>query len=309
MVITENPFRSAYPDTRPFISPPIERLTFGERFATALKKPPIKGLLYETAGWTPEFRAINERVDAVCRKEQVCGHGLDHSMRVAKNAFTLAELVSPSSEKTETLLNDTNLAFLALTHDVGYAGPSISWQNRKAPEHPDASIRWIDKLRREKRSPFAVHHPDIGQSTEVLDSNFDLYSRMIKGMSDDSLRELPMPLGPNKHTPEDALVLTMALADKVDFFRAGRIDGLDVPQSYGANPYFFLSDAVRNYSLDATDGALTYSLDLQRDWTLEHWKEELESQDYGWVLGLGKKFAYSHGMEFEVREMQKAGLP
>ncbi|HVF68996.1 MAG TPA: hypothetical protein VNA13_00340 [Xanthomonadales bacterium] len=277
---------------------------FGKRLTDVLAKAPLWGILSGPSGWTPEFRTATEKADRVSRREQVCAHGIDtHLLQVTRNAFVLADAIAPSSERETTVLNDTNLTFLSLTHDLGYADPSISWDDKKAPGHIDASIVWLDRTRQKTRSPF---NPSANRSLNVLDENIEMYSSVMRGMSEDSLKKEQTSPRKRQPTPVDLLTQAVTFADKADFFRAGRLAGLDTPPSYDANPYFFLADAVRDYSLDAGDGKLTYSVELQRGWTFERWKKEVETQGYGWVLGTGRQFARSLGLEFEVQEMPLA---
>lgn len=274
-------------------SPSAERKSQESRFSHVIATSPIKGILYGSGEFPKKFAEVNSRIDAVCIREQICRHGLSHGQRVAQNAFVLADMIAPTNEREGTLINDGNLAFLALVHDVGYADPSLVFEQKSAPDHPEASIRWLQGMQRDLMTAQDIS-PDARESLQVINDNFDFYRSLIQGVSGSTNQEF--------YTASNLL----KLADKVDYFRAERVADVGVPKAFGDNAYFFLADAVEEYSLNATDRKIVYAVDLQRGWTVNQWQDAVYTHGYGWVFDIGEEFAQSIGRKFEIVEMEQA---
>jgi hypothetical protein len=283
---------------------PLYLPDFERRLSKAVKQPPLAGILYRKVGWNPAFSGIVERADQVSRDKHICSHGLEnHLLQVTQNAFALSEAFGNSTEREKTVLRDENLAFLALTHDLGYADPDLQWAEKTAPAHAEASMRYIDKMRRRPVEIFPITDPEMHQSREILERNFKLYEQIIinsstdpENMVDQARRVVQNP------TPEGRLQLLVAFADKIDFFRSGRLQDIPRPTTPESNPYYFLADAVENYSLDVTDKTINYSVDFKNGWNLTRWQKELRDHGFGWTLELGERLASVSGRSFEMNE-------
>lgn len=295
---------------------PKDFLTFvpnlEKRITQSLDKPPLAGLIYNKPGWTPHFSGIVENAEKVSKERQICAHSLDnHLFQVTQNAFAMAGAIGTNTAQEPSVITDSNLAFVALTHDLGYADPSLVWSDKAAPGHTEASVKYIDDMRKRGSVVFPIPN-GIHESIETLDANFDLYEDTILAMSDtpstllrtaDQIKQNP--------TEEGQLQLVMMLADKIDFFRSARLEGIDPPSGQIENPYFRLANAISDYSLAVNPDTITYSVKLKdhapgQKWTLEKWKQEVEKADYGWIFEIGEIFAGINGRKFKITEMQSA---
>lgn len=277
--------------------------TFRERFESALESSPMDMLFLDnSARWRTRYSTTLNNVDNVCADEHVCGHGADHVSHVAQNAFTLADTI-PSEDKGG-ISSDANLALAALTHDLGYASEEVNWKNFEALGHDRESANWLKS-----------HKRKLIYDSEPFNNSESVFYKTIELNNKGYIREFLQEFKGNP-TSEDIFMLTIFLADKLDYFRAERVraKGVEVPVNYEDNPYFFQADAVERYEITSDDSSIYYNVKIKerddiskKDGSKKKvdfgwWKEEIEKNSR-WIFDLGERFAGISGKNFVVREL------
>lgn len=282
---------------------------FSGRFRAALQKPPMGMLYQEELGWNPIFTKTLQRVDEVCVQQEICAHGAEnHLLYVAQNAFALSNAIP--EEYRSTVLGDGDLAFVALTHDLGYAHDEVVWQGKEAYQHEAKSLQWVNRLR--ESQTISITSPTPIPHLNHFDENSYLLKTAILSNTNHNghVKHLAQQVAESP-TPEGICILSFFLADKLDFFRANRVEGLK-PSFYEDNPYFFLADAVESYSITSDPTHVYYTVKmkepetLQRDSSVTHgdfawWKSQVEIH-YGWIFDLGNTFGEAIGKKFVVQQ-------
>lgn len=289
-----------------------EKRDLQTRFLAGLHQPPIQGVLYTDGQWTQMFLEGVKRVDAVCQERQICHHGLDHIIRVSQNALILMDMVhedyaAAGYSLDATGFSDSEVFFPALVHDIGYALTTVAWQDQNAINHAEQGAYVLERVRN-KILPKVIDptHPSL----HLLAQHAPLYHSAIAGNTETMLAYASSYANMGIVSPQVALPLAVMVADKLDYFREKRVEGLQSPQAYEDNPYFFLADAVATYVVTYDEEVLRYTVFLKRNFQIPReigecvvdpkiWKEETEIY-YIAVLNLAKAFANLVGRKFEV---------
>jgi hypothetical protein len=295
---------------------------FPERFGGALRTSPMDVLFQnESNRWNINFFTTLNNVDNACARERICGHGLDHISHVAQNAFALADTIP--DKYRDGVISDENLTLAALVHDLGYADKNVIWKNYEALGHDKKSSEWLSRKLRRNLKPlgsFSTLADFTNYFKRSLLGNPKLESLFYKTIKFNNKEEI-IPLVESTVDPtvystsEDLFMHTIFLADKLDYFRTERVEaeGVERPDNYETNPYFFQADAVEEYTITSDDFSLYYNVkiketdipkenDLTEHVDFNWWKGEIE-RNYGWILGLGKSYAKRLGKEFVTREL------
>jgi hypothetical protein len=273
---------------------------FPERFGRALRTSPMDMLFrYESDRWNIDFFTTINKVDRACAREKICGHGLDHVSRVAQNAFALADKIP--NEYRGDVISDENLTLAALVHDLGYADKDVIWKNYEALGHDEKSSKWLGKkddrefkfLGRQKLEGFFYNTIELNNKEKIT----------------------PLVGSTVEPTTEDLFMYTIFFADKLDYFRTERVQskGVERPNTYEDNPYFFQADAVEEYTVTSDEVNLYYNVKIKetniskKDGSIQHvdfdwWKKEIE-KSYGWILHLGQSYAKIIDKQFIIKAL------
>lgn len=306
-----------------YVLPPIaiertrEKQEFTQRFTTALQEPPIQGILFANEQWTPLFLEGVARVDAACQQRQICHHGLEHLIQVSHNALTLIDMVQGTGNDITTRrrnqrtqkYTDAEVIFPALTHDLGYGFKTVVWEGFDAINHAEQGTEVMQRFRRR----FLSEKVDPShESFQALEQHAQLYQYTISANAKKMLVYATECAEVETVTPRMMFPLVVMVADKLDYFRDKRVEGLTPPKRYEDNPYFFLADAVETYTLIDIGSSLQFQVKLKRGYNIptfegdirlsfSKWKEETKNA-YGGVWQLTADFANVLGKRFEISD-------
>ncbi len=286
---------------------PKERHGFQARFLRAFRQPPIQGILFANGDWTPLFLEGVEKVDAACRQRQICDHGLGHIMQVSENALILMDAVQ--ANVSYSVFSDAEVLFPVLLHDMGYGFKTVAWQGQHATNHPE---RGADVMERFGRQVLSKTIDSDHQSLQILQKHAPLYHAAISGTTMTMLTYVKECMGVERITPQMFFPLIVMVADKLDYFRDERVDGLKAPRQYEDNPYFFLADAIQSYEVTCDENKLRYMVTLKKNFYVPSgsggfildfrtWQAEA-MRHYGAVWTLIEAFANLLGKGFLVLE-------
>lgn len=294
---------------------------FAARVSNALNKPPIQGEIYKN-GWTEEYTRALQKVNTVCKEEQICDHGLEHLMHVAKNALFLSDLVKDQakkgysrflrSEKWESLITDSAILFVVLKSDLGYGDAQARVEKYSVPDHAKRSATGIEIYKKDNSVP------TTNESRKMVNEQYGMFHQALAYDLEEALSSVENLQTQNGLvTPKEVFTLIPKVADGLDYFRNGRVARLH-PRAYKDNPYYHIADAVETYTLSNEGGAIKYKVRLRKDnyvathegirlFDFSTWYTESNrhfDRNYSHVWELSRAFASIIGKEFKVGEME-----
>ncbi len=300
-----------------------EKTNIDQRFQQSLWQIPNRGLLfdYQFAGrrgsldvFLPEyslwFRDTMQVVRANCLAEQICDHSQPHVQQVAHNGLVFLDMIHDSfgSEGLDPqLFSDPTVVFTLLVHDIGYASQDVSWENRHAIGHEIAGSQMLINFVASSSQPAARSFLELLLPTIIyaIASDTDNRTEIMQAVHSAELNL----------SQENLFALLIMAADKVDYFRSGRITDIAPPRSYQENPYYYLAWMVENYELiyDRKEKKLHYVVHLfgedqhspedQED-ILKLWEREVRVH-FPYVLDLLEGIATLSGVELVIEPGRK----
>lgn len=264
-----------------------QKTSNNQRFQQSLWQVPNRGLLFDyqfagrrenltilTPGYSLWFRDTMQMVKANCLAEQICDHSQPHVEQAARNGLVLLDIMQDTFQPGllhPQLFSDPAIVFTLLVHDIGYASPNVTWENRYAIGHEAAGSQMIAEL---------IESLPNGPTRSFLEPILPTILHAIS-TDTDNRAEIMTAVADAEQTLSQERIFTLLVmaADKVDYFRSGRIDNIPPPSTYAENPYYFLAWMVENYELvyDKEAKKLQYVVHLYGEdaFSLEERKERL----------------------------------
>ncbi len=303
-----------------------EQQSFQQRFQQSLWQVPNRGFIFDyqlvgrrdnlqinVPGYSDWFTGLMQIVREKCLAEQVCDHSQPHVEQAAQNGLVFLDMVHDALPNTldAHLFSDSAVVFTLLVHDIGYGSPDVRWENQYAIGHEEAGSRMITR--------FIETLPENSSQRQFL---APLLPSIVHAMSTDtdSREDIMATVFSAKHaaSPEAIFSLLIMTADKVDYFRSGRIDAIPAPNTYAENPYYFLAWMVENYELvyDKEAKKIHYVVHLygedklsfeDRQERLALWQKEIRTH-FPYVLELLEGMAYLTGTQLVIEPGQEKSV-
>lgn len=260
--------------------------------------------------WTPWYLEKLNKVDEACGKYEVCEHGENHVLHVAKNALALKDMVlnevkkgNPrllKAGKWQEELSDSSLILFSLIHDIGYGDPNAVFKDRAVKDHPERSMSFLG----------------YKQQEEVFRENGGFLRKAIK-MSTEKAVEQANKLFKKEDViaPKELFPILVKLADALDYPRAERVGHIkESPKDLNENRYYFIAKAVESYDVVHENGEIVYKVKLDsastyptvngnKRFDFATWFDCSTKDPYcsnAWKLA--DRFGRLLGKEFKVRE-------
>jgi hypothetical protein len=278
-----------------------QNITFQQRFAVARQQLPMHGMLYIDGDFHPGYRRLIREVKAVCQREMVCAHGIEHGLDVANNMLILAEIVKrqkPTINIHHPLLQDATLVATAFTHDIGYGSPFVVWENLEGVGHEIQGAEIV-------RSAVNIFQTRRNAAAEYIAPYVNIICTSIAGNTDHRI-DILKQINKTKENPsvENFFALILMAGDKFAFFIQERLDGIPEPDTYEENKYFWFAHSVRRYTIAQLDNTLVYTAYVDNNanahLTDDTWEKEVAGDSCGIVFELGRQFAELLDLSFEV---------
>ncbi|HSW96391.1 MAG TPA: hypothetical protein VLF89_01045 [Candidatus Saccharimonadales bacterium] len=290
----------------------IEKLPRGNRIVVALQEPPINGLLAINGQMTSQYAEADSAVNLACKIHNICNHGfINHLLPVIENVFTLKDIADQGIYKNSQIilpkgnisreLSDGDTACPILIHDLIYGKKEIVWNGYNIDQHEKMAVIYLKKMKEGKLSDLGnLDNHAIHTSFERLEQLSSVYEQVISSNTTEMIAYTNTLVASNTVTPKQILSPIAVLADKLDYFRDGRLMGVN--RELG-NIYFDQAASVEGYTITHSEEVIFYNVVMNNKYmNFKDWYESTK-ETYPEIWELGLAVANLLGRRFLVKEV------